>query len=176
VLSVDRRSTGQRSFFWPLQPPVDRLGRPIISREQISLDRSTASRPDAWIWTVGRLGGRLDNSREQSSLGRSTDPVDRPLCWQRAQGCAHRSTGPVDRFGLSASLQVRKMDLKSFYKILKIHRNSTKIVLPIYLKEQTCLHKIKTCYDVLVYFCNLEIFAQEPKSIFPKHVFPNLFF
>ena len=120
VLSVDRRSTGQRSFFWPLQPPVDRLGRPNISREQISLERSTASRPDlleqrAFPLSVDRLG-RLMFSREQGSLGRSTDPVDRPLCWQRAQGCAHRSTGPVDRFGLSASLQVRKMDLKSFIK------------------------------------------------------------
>jgi len=146
VLSVDRRSTGQRSFFWPLQPPVDRLGRPITSREQNSLDRSTASRPLAWIWTVGRLGQSTGHFQRASSLGRSTDPVDRPLCWQRAHGCALRSTGPVDRLACQPVFQVRNLYKKSFYKILKIHVNSTKIVLPIYMREQTCLHKIKTCY------------------------------
>ena len=78
--------------------PVDRSGRPCPvpgQRAQVCARRSVESgRPTL---EHGRPSRSTQTNREQTSLLRSTGPVDRPLCQQRAQVCARRSTGPVDR-------------------------------------------------------------------------------
>ena len=70
------RSTGQRSYFLPLSPPVDRLGRLRLDTESRALYRSTdpvdRHRALLSISNFGRPGGR--SAREPllsgSSLGR----------------------------------------------------------------------------------------------------------
>ena len=67
------RSTGQRSHFWPLSPPVDRPVDRARSREQLLSGRSTARSTE--LKKESRLSARSTGgfSREQSYL-----EVDRP--------------------------------------------------------------------------------------------------
>ena len=84
------RSIGQRSYFSPLSPPIDRLGRPrLIQRAELSGGRPAQSTEAIF--------------REQSSLdGRPTRSTG-PPAQAGVHACARRSTAPVDRLLLRST-------------------------------------------------------------------------
>ena len=105
--------------------------------------------------SVGRPARSTDNSREQSSLKRSTGPVDRSPVHTGVHVVHVRSTDPVDR-PLSVlknqNCQNQKNGIKDWsfnlIKIPEIHSKSRKIVS---IKIKTVFLKIcfsKTCFSI----------------------------